>query len=111
MKMRFHDLKLLPVQAWTVNEGLLEPSIHEDEPEFPGFSVSGKDPLASNPDLDTVEESLEIQKELSELNIDEVWMKKRLEEVDVGSFFFREDELDLEVEEDAYENSFLGQEF
>lgn len=86
-----------------------EPSINDDEPELTEISVLDQDLLVSNPDPDTVKESLEKQMDLSELNIDDL-DEKQIEEVDVGSFF-SETELDLEVEDDAYEDLYLAENF
>jgi hypothetical protein len=93
-------------EALTLKKGSPEPSINEDEPEIAEFSVSDQDLLFLNPDLDTVKEPLEKQMDLSELDIDDL-DEEQIGEVDVGSFF-SETELDLEVEDDAYEDLYLA---
>jgi hypothetical protein len=96
-------------EALILKKGSPEPSIDEDEPEFAELSVLGRDLSVSNTDLDTVKEPLEKQMDLSELDIDDL-DEEQIEEVDVGSFF-SDTELDLEVEDDAYEDIYLAKNF
>ncbi len=96
-------------EALILKKGSPEPSINEDEPELTEISVLGQDLLVSNPDPDTVKEPFEKQMDLSELDIDDL-DEEQIEEADVGSFF-SDTELDLEVEDDAYEDIYLAKNF